>query len=307
MVKLSNAFFHSDTVWKQNAVTVAGGNGQGDQLNQLFNPQCIFVDDDQAIYIADSSNNRIIEWKYNETTGQIVAGGNGKGSQMHQLDHPGDILVDAESNTLIICDLENKRVVQWPRQGSMPAQIFTKDIECNSIAMDTNGSLYISDSKKNEVRRWRRGEKNGTIVAGGHGQGNGFHQLNYPTCVFVDKDHSVYVSDCLNHRVMKWIKDAKEGIVVAGGHDAGDSSIQLYCPQGVTTDQVGTVYVADWGNHRVMRWFPDADEGTTVVGGNEKGQESNQMNNPVGLSFDIQGNLYVSDSENHRIQKFEIE
>ena len=38
--------------------------------------------------------------------------------------------------------------------------------------MDNNGDLYISDSEKNVVRRWKTGDKNVTIVAGGNGQGN---------------------------------------------------------------------------------------------------------------------------------------
>ena len=64
--------------------------------------------------------------------------------------------------------------------------------------MDNNGNLYVSDPvKKNEVRRWKQGERKGRIVAGGNGEGNHLNQLNCPTYIFVDEDHSIYVSDCL--------------------------------------------------------------------------------------------------------------
>ncbi len=54
----------------------AGGNGKGNQLNQLSSPEGIYVDDDhQCIYIADYGNDRIVEWKYDAKIGQIVAGG----------------------------------------------------------------------------------------------------------------------------------------------------------------------------------------------------------------------------------------
>ena len=85
------------------------------------------------------------------------------------------------------------------------------------LTMDENGSLYVIDEEKHEVRRYRRGESQGTVVAGGNGNGNRLNQLSNPRYVFVDRDHSVYVSDYGNHRVMKWMEGAKEGIVVAGG------------------------------------------------------------------------------------------
>ncbi|CAF5079516.1 unnamed protein product, partial [Rotaria sp. Silwood1] len=64
-----------DTKWKQYATTVAGGNGYGNQFNQLDTPFSIFIDN-QSIYIADWGNHRIVEWKSNEKYGQIIAGGN---------------------------------------------------------------------------------------------------------------------------------------------------------------------------------------------------------------------------------------
>ncbi|CAF4625739.1 unnamed protein product, partial [Rotaria socialis] len=97
------------------------------------------------------------------------------------------------------------------------------------------------------------GEKNGTLVAGGNGEGDGLNQLNFPTYLFVDRDHSVYVSDNENHRVMKWNKGAKEGIVVAGGQGKGTALTRLYSPNGIFVDTLGTLYVADTNNHRVMR------------------------------------------------------
>ncbi|CAF5058556.1 unnamed protein product, partial [Rotaria socialis] len=95
------------------------------------------------------------------------------------------------------------------------------------LAMDDQRYLYVTDWIKNEVRRYQLGEKDGTLVAGGNGQGDGLNQLNYPRYLFVDRDHSVYVSDNENHRVMKWVEGAKEGIVVAGGQGQGNALTQL--------------------------------------------------------------------------------
>ncbi|CAF1375162.1 unnamed protein product [Adineta steineri] len=47
---------------KQNAITVAGGNGHGygQELNQLNWPQGMFIDENKNIFIADPGNHRIV-------------------------------------------------------------------------------------------------------------------------------------------------------------------------------------------------------------------------------------------------------
>ncbi|CAF1152603.1 unnamed protein product [Adineta steineri] len=285
--------------WKQNAITVAGENGYGQQLNQCSYPEGIFIDEKKSIFIADGHNHRIVEWKYNAKEGQIIAGGNGQGNRLNQLNGPTDVIIDEQNHSIIIADHGNKRVIQWMNQNQ---QILIHNIDCYGLAMDKHGFLYVSDQGKNEVRRWKMGEynKEGIVVAGGNGTGN---QLNYPTFIFVDEEQSVYVSDFHNDRVIKWRKDAKEGIIVAGGNGQGNSLKQLSYPNGVIVDHLGQIYVADAGNHRVMRWCEGQKEGDIIVGGNGKG---NQSDYPTGLSFDDEGNLYVADMANHRIQKFEI-
>ncbi|CAF4939741.1 unnamed protein product, partial [Rotaria socialis] len=294
-----------NATWKQNGVTIAGGNGYGDATNQLYYPGGLFVDDDQAVVIADFWNHRIMQWKNGDTTnGQVVAGGKGAGNGLHQLDRPSDVLIDKETDSLIICDWGNDRVLRWSlRSGTTQGEILIDNIDCYGVAMDKQRYLYVSDVGKHEVRRYQLGEKNVTLVAGGNGQGDGLNQLNFPAYLFVDRQQNVYVSDNNNHRVMKWNKGAKEGIVVAGGQGQGSALTQLYWPNGIFVDTLGTLYVADSGNHRVMRWTQGyKKQGTVIVGGNGQGGGANQFQYPIGLSFDRQGNLYVADRNNHRVQ-----
>ncbi|CAF4947406.1 unnamed protein product, partial [Rotaria sp. Silwood1] len=303
----SSIDIHPNARWQQNGITVAGGNQQGNGINQLSNPSGLYVDDDQTIYVADRANHRIVEWKRGTTSGQVVAGGNGPGSGDHQLSNPTDVIIDKERDSLIICDTSNRRVVRWPRRNGTSGETIISNISCWGLTMDENGSLYVTDYRRDEVRRYRRGESQGTMVAGGNGRGNRLDQLSYPTYVFVDRDHSVYVSDWNNHRVMKWIEGAKQGIVVAGGQGQGNDLTQLLSPLGVVVDQLGTVYVADEGNNRIMRWPKGATQGSVIVGGNGSGEQSNQLHLPAGLSFDRHGNLYVVDWGNRRVQKFDLQ
>ncbi|CAF1674564.1 unnamed protein product [Rotaria magnacalcarata] len=295
--------------WTQNGVTIAGGNGKGNATNQLKNPLSLFVDDDQTVVVADTYNHRVMQWKNGDTTnGQVVAGGKGYGKGFNQLYQPRDALIDKETNSLIICEAGNQRVLRWYRRsGATQEEILIDNISCWGLPMDEQRYIYVSDIGKLEVRRYQLGEKNGTLAAGGNGQGDGLNQLNWPTYLFVDRQHNVYVSDRDNHRVMKWNKDAKEGIVIAGGQGKGNALTQLYLPNGIFVDTLGTLYVADYGNDRVMRWTQGVNQGTIIVGGNGEGAGANQFNGPVGLSFDRHGNIFVVDYDNHRVQRFTIE
>ncbi len=78
---------------------------------------------------------------------------------MNQLNGSTDVIIDHETNTLIIADHENRRVMRWSRQNQSNGGTIISDIDCSRLTMDKNGSLYVSDRVKNEVRRWKRGEK----------------------------------------------------------------------------------------------------------------------------------------------------
>ncbi|CAF5162260.1 unnamed protein product, partial [Rotaria sp. Silwood1] len=116
--------------WQQNGITVAGGNQQDNGINQLSHPHSLYVDDDQTIYVADTFNDRIVEWKQGATNGQVVAGGNGQGSGDHELSNPSDVIIDKERDSLIICDYGNQRVVRWPRRNGTSGETIISNMTC---------------------------------------------------------------------------------------------------------------------------------------------------------------------------------
>ena len=300
------SFVPANARWRSYGDTVAGGHRRGGEANQLNNPYGLCVDDEDTVIVADYGNHRIVEWKRDATSGTVLAGGNGQGKRPDQLNSPTDVIFDKETDSLIIC--EASRVTRWPRRkGTRSGETIIDNIACYGLAMDDEGSLYVTDVQKHEVRRYRRGETNGTVVAGGNGKGAALNQLNHPYYVCVDGEHAVYVSDNENHRVMKWVKDAKEEIVVAGGRGEGKDLTKLYYLNGVRVDGTGNVYVADSENQRVMRWSRGKSQGTVVVGGNGWGNAAIQFNYPRGLSFDRHGHLYVADSGNNRVQRFSLQ
>ncbi|CAF4414018.1 unnamed protein product, partial [Adineta steineri] len=136
--------------YQQSAITVAGGNGKGRELNQLDHPYGMFIDNDKSIYIADRWNNRIVKWKSNSNTGQIIAGGNEPGNQNNQLNSPTDIVFDKRDNSLIISDWRNKRVLRYFDQNQTNQQILISNIDCWGLTIDKNGFIYVSNYEKHE-------------------------------------------------------------------------------------------------------------------------------------------------------------
>ncbi|CAF2785770.1 unnamed protein product [Rotaria sp. Silwood2] len=193
-----------------------------------------------------------MEWKLGTTNGQTVAGGNGQGNEAHQLSNPFDVIVNKERESLIIYNYSNARIVRWLRRNGISGETIISNIDCWSLTMDENGSLYVVDNEKHGLRRYQRGESQETVVAGGNGSGNRLDQLSNPYHVFIDRDHSVYVSDYGNHRVMKWMAGEQQGIVVADGQ--GEESNLLNVPVGLSFDRHSNLYVVDYGNHGVQEF-----------------------------------------------------
>ncbi|CAF0839834.1 unnamed protein product [Adineta steineri] len=304
---IPSVIIDKNTKWKQNAITVAGGNEQGSGLNQLSQPNGIYIDDDdQSIYIADTQNHRIVKWKFDANNGEIVPSINEPGNPVNKLMGPTDVILDKKKTYLIICDRGNRRVIKWSVQNSQDQQILIHNILCLGLSMNNNEDLYISDPDKHQVIRWRQGDIDNLVVAGGN-KGSQFNQLDMPRYIFVDEYDSVYVADSFNNRVMKWTRNATQGILIAPGQVSDKNSNSMIAPMGVIVDHMGNIYVSCVRSHQIMRWSSDAIDGTTVVGEKNMGSGFTQFVQPYDLSFDRQGNLYVVDAGNNRIQKFDID
>ncbi|CAF2586756.1 unnamed protein product [Rotaria sp. Silwood2] len=137
--------------WKQDAVKVAGSHQHGSRLNELYHCCGLYVDTDGNVLIADSGNHRIVEWKPGAMSGQVVAGGNGPGNAPNQLNAPSDVIVDKNTNSLLICDKNNRRVVLWARRHGREKEMMIKNTDCYGLTMDDRGFLYVTDIKRHEV------------------------------------------------------------------------------------------------------------------------------------------------------------
>lgn len=297
----------ANAVWKNNALTVAGQKGHGKRLDCLDFPKGLCMDKNQDILIVDSSNHRIVKCEQNRN-GQPRTVRSTSSYRLDMLYKPADVTSDTDQKNIIVSDCHNLRKLKSTLMDTELTTRVLKSFGCFALAMGDDGTLYVSDTKLHEVRRYKPGEKRGTVVAGGNGAGRRLNQLNHPTYICIGKEQSIYISDSLNDRVMRWDEDAKAGVIVAGGRGKGKCLDQLDYPTGVFVDSMSTVYVADSHNGRVMRWHEDASHGDIIAGCRFLiGDGPQELNGPEGIAVDKNNNLYVADSNNHRVQRFEIE
>jgi DNA-binding beta-propeller fold protein YncE len=102
--------------------------------------------------------------------------------------------------------------------------------------------------------KWMKDAKEGIVVAGDQGQGNGLRQLSNPYGLVIDQLGTVYVVDQGNNRVMRWLKGARQGNIVVGGNGQGGQANQFMYPSDLSFDQQNNLYVVDCNNHRVQKF-----------------------------------------------------
>ena len=185
-----------------------------------------------------------------------------------------------------------------------------------SVAMDTNGNVYVADDNHTIRKITPAGEV--TTLAGSAGQSGSndgtesaarFHN---PYGVAVDTDGNVYVADG-NHTIRK-ITPAGDVTTLAGSAgqsgstDGTGSAARSYYPVGVAVGIGGNVYVADTYN-RTIRKITSAGEVTVLAGragqiGSTDGTGSAaRFNYPTGVAVDSTGNVYVAESGTSTIRK----
>ncbi len=191
----------------------------------------------------------------------------------------------------------------------------------DGMAVDKEGTIYLSHRSKNRIRKVTRDgiitTVAGTGIAGYGGDGGPALQadLNFPAGLALDADGNLYVADRNNHRVRKI---DKQGIIitVAGtgeaswnGDDGPATEAALHHPSDLEVDGEGSLYISDRSNSRIRK----VDAGgiiTTIAGmglpdfGGDYGLAVDALlKYPFGICLDRRGNLYIADRGNNRVRK----
>ena len=323
--------------------TVAGGgSADGDNVPavqaRLSRPSGVVLDGAGNLYIADTSNHRILRVDSSGTittvagTGERGFGGDGGPAVQAQLAFPFGVAVDSAGN-LFIADTLNSRIRRLDTKGTITTVAGTGEESFGGdggqalqaqlarpigIALDGSGNIYLASIFNQRIRRVDRSGTITTVAGTGTSGFNGDGgpavraQLDNPEGVAVDGAGNLYIADRTNNRIRR-VDVSGTITTIAGGSVSADGDLaaqaQLNNPSGVGVDSAGNVYIADSANERIHRVHP-AGTITTIAGTGEPSYSGDngpavraRLSEPTDLAVDSDGNLYIADSANYRIRR----
>jgi len=319
--------------------------------NKIFNPGGVYVDrsaQPNKIYVYDGGNSRVLGLSH---LGVCLAGANAGQICTTQSDCPGsscliqeeraaDIVFGQPSFNSSACNGDSGYQM-YPDVlmasaatlcGMREEQLsITEGGSQATMAVDTQGNLYVPDFFNNRVLRYNHPFNTDTIADYVWGQsdfsgttcnrGAGFDHSDARSLCFpgtgpnvagvaIDTAGNLWVADTMNNRVLRFPFNpvlgmpTNEADLVLGQPDfstitPGMGLNQLDKPTSVRVDSNGVVYIADSYNNRVLAFEPPLSNGMfashTIGSG---------LIEPTGLEIDPTGGLWVNDSGNGRFLYF---
>jgi sugar lactone lactonase YvrE len=266
--------------------------------SSLWEPDGIAFDSRGDLWVADTTNNRVLEFERPFKTG-----------------------------------MKASLVLGQPTfQNRTPATADVGMHDPAGLAFDAAGDLFVADRANDRVLEFRppfTSDQAASVVLGQSspttsGAGTSATNLSLPTGVAVSPTGDLWVADTENSRVLEFEPSGTSGFVtgsaaalVLGQRNFATTTEGLpygmSAPWDVAFDAVGDLWVADAGTpNRIVEYLPPfvANETPSVaIGqasftGSSAGTSSTLLEHPRGLAFDPSDDLWVSDTGNCRVLEF---
>jgi sugar lactone lactonase YvrE len=260
-------------------------------MSSLCDPQGIAFDKAGNLYVADDSNNRILEFK--------------------------PPFSDGEAASLSIGTTQNDTT-----QSSLNAPL--------GIALDSSGNLWVADEGNQRVVEFKAplatNESAGLVLGQpnfvSNSSGTNQSAFNVPNDLTFDHSGNLWVSDSSNHRILQFTTPFSNGenasLVIGQPNFTSDVTTEsqsvFSSPAGLAFDSSGNLWATDTYNGRVLEFtspFSDGENASLVIG--QTGYNSSNtvptqstLVGPEGVAFDSSGNLWVLDSANSRAMMFTV-
>jgi len=300
----------------------------------------VAVDAAGNLFIADTGNNVIREVTTNGIIATIAGNGtngyagDGGSATDAELSYPSGVVADTRGN-LFIADANNDAIREVDTNGIITtvvgdgiggysgdggaatnAQLSYPD----SVAVDAEGDLFISDGDNGAIREVNT---NGiiTTVAGGDwgyaGDGGAATnaELAFPNGVAANAAGNLFIADSDNDRIREVNTNGVITTVVGNGTQgfSGNgieaTSTGLSNPDSVAANTTGDLFIADSGNN-VIREVGTNGIVTTVAGNGTIGYAGDggtatdaELSYPVGVVVDARGDLFIVDANNSVIRE----
>ncbi|MDO1451888.1 IPT/TIG domain-containing protein [Rhodocytophaga aerolata] len=186
------------------------------------------------------------------------------------------------------------------------------------LAVGSDGTLYISDTFNNRIRKISPDGIVSTVAGNGD---RGIQQyvdgpaaqarFNSPNGIAVANDGTLYVAESGSNRIRKISPDgivstiAGDGNIMGGYADGPGTQALFKQPTDISIASDGTLYITDLNNYRIRKISPDGIV-STVAGNGSLGAVDGPaaqatFDNPSGITIGSDGTLYIT--ERHKIRK----
>jgi hypothetical protein len=257
--------FTATRVWGQSGSFASSNCDPGGVVSAttLCAPAGLAVDTHSNLYVADSSNNRVLEYASGSTAaakefGQGNAGTdlthntpNNGGLGASSLDDPYGVATDS-SNNVYIADYSNNRVLEYNETANPPTNFTANKVFGQAGSFTTNGSNQGGLSSNSLYR---------------------------PEHVSVDTHSKLYVADSGNDRLLEYNTPLTSGTTASTVFGQSDSFVSNSCnfgggpsasslcgPVGVALDSARNVLLGDFTNNRVLKYLqPFAATGSVTL------------------------------------------
>ena len=283
--------------------------------NLLNRPQSAAFDSSGNLWVADTGNNRVVEFlkgagftsgeSATVVLGQSSFSGSSSATSASGLNSPEGIAFDSSGN-LWVADTGNNRVVMFPTpfsngeratvvlgQSSFSVSSPSPD---SGTATGTESSTTLQDTSKSWAsNQWANG-----IVSIVTGTGSGQSKT-----IVSNNGNTLTVSPA-------WSTTPVSGVSTYSISPSTTTVANLNAPVRLRLDTSGNVWVVDAGNNRVLRFptpFSNGESANMVLGQSSyttsgSATSATGLSGAVGLSFDSTGNLWVADTGNNRVVEF---
>nr|WP_255654912.1 YIP1 family protein [Cohnella sp. REN36] len=303
----------------------------GDSEHGMFkNPEDLFIDAHDQVYVADTANNRVVKM---DRYGKILQVFGTKDDKLNLME-PRGVFVEDDGD-VYIADTGNNRIVHLGPDGALVEQfgapesdLIDKDFPFmpTKLVLDRNGYMYVTNGS----------DYHGLMVIDGHNEFQGYiapNKLKFNVKDYILRKYATKAQrEALgkvvppNHRNVTI--DQKNGFLYTAIENTRLDEIKRFnllgintypvdkqygefnVRRGVTTspnvvdvaiDKDGIVTAVD-SNHRKIYQFDQEGNNLLVFGGN--GDQTGFFQEPVSVANDSEGLLYVLDRARGEVQAF---